>query len=63
MILRIYKLWLKLTHSSKCQIEECAKCGVRDCPFNAMEHYWHDGCPICYTISDDYYKVSNDSNM
>lgn len=47
MMLRIRKLWLRLTHSSKCNIYECAKCGERDCPFGAIEHYWHDGCPIC----------------
>lgn len=27
--------------------ENCAACGVRDCPYKAIEHHWHDGCPVC----------------
>ncbi len=31
-----------------CKVDECAVCGVRDCPLGADEHYWHDGCPACW---------------
>ncbi len=54
MKLKLIRLWYKLAHSSKCEIYECAKCGMRDCPFGAMEHYWHDGCPIC-----EFWPINN----
>ncbi len=34
-----------------CKVDECAVCGVRDCPHDAMEHYWKDGCPACYAAA------------
>jgi len=27
--------------------EDCASCGVRDCPDGELLHYHHDGCPSC----------------
>jgi len=52
MSLRLWlrQLWLKLIHSKDCNIYECGLCGERDCPYGAYEHYWHDGCPYCYTL-------------
>jgi hypothetical protein len=34
-------------HPQACGLDECWICGMRDCPHNAPEHYWHDGCPSC----------------
>jgi hypothetical protein len=55
MFWRLRRLWLTLTHphALDCPIEECAKCGERDCPHGAIEHYWHDGCPYCYYYNAD----------
>ena len=39
------------THSSyqDCKIEECEICSIRDCPHGVIEHYFHDGCPVCFS--------------
>ncbi len=33
--------------TSECPDAECAVCAIRDCPHQAAEHYWADGCPAC----------------
>jgi hypothetical protein len=30
-----------------CDMEECFICSIRDCPYECIEHYFHDGCPVC----------------
>lgn len=34
----------------------CFSCSIRDCPYGAIEHYWHDGCPSCTEAADESRK-------
>lgn len=45
-------------HPKECIVNECTICSVRDCPFGAIEHYWHDGCPQCYHRSIEWKNKS-----
>lgn len=38
--------------TNECDDPECMVCGYRDCPYHCPEHYWHDGCPICYHLEE-----------
>jgi hypothetical protein len=35
-------------NTDTCEVPECERCAVRDCPHKEPLHYHHDGCPACY---------------
>lgn len=39
-----------------CKEDECRVCSIRDCPHGSADHYFHDGCTICYVDKTDKVK-------
>ena len=39
--------------TNECPDSECPLCAIRDCPHQCLEHYWHDGCPMCVAQEQD----------
>lgn len=37
----------KSHNTKKCTADECFVCGYMACPAKCIEHYFHDGCPVC----------------
>jgi len=54
--LKLKRLLKVLMHPVNCNIDECNLCAILDCPNNTHEHYWHDGCPTCWTLDTNGYK-------
>lgn len=53
------RIWRVLAHplADRCYVEECSFCATLDCPNGAYEHYWHDGCPACWSLNTNNYRT------
>lgn len=58
--LRFFRYLTHFTHKSadKCPISECATCAFRDCPSGCDQHYWQDGCPMCWGLDTYGYRTN-----
>ena len=36
----------------RCAEDECLVCGYMICPQKCLEHFLHDGCPVCLPVEE-----------